>query len=762
MKKYFLIILILSVSILSYCQTESNLKLLTRAEDYKLQERVLLTLNQDFYLAGESINFCALTFDAALQIPIDFSSVLYVELFNQDNNIVSAKKFLLKQGECINNLLLPRQIETGYYYVRVYTNYMKNFGPAFFYTKKIKVINPFYRIKYQENTDGNSGKTKIDISAEGGKIIYGIDNKLLFYSSNLNDSLTATLYKNDSVIAKTITTKGFGLFSIKPIINNKYRIETTSKKKEKNVVELKDIVQSGVICKLDSVNNNIAFLKIMAKNYDKFPFSVFIENNTLVYEYINKINQPDTNLKIELPAGLNKIVLKNNNNEVVSERLVNIKPVNKFEITAKIDNPKAHSGDSVTLLINANKNDSIHYVVALNLGNQLTSPPLGDLIESTLNASSLAAFTDNVSYDELQFISSDSKISNDYLLKYQNSLSSNIKQKGVRYLPEINNNIITGTVKKLSDQSLVPNKKINLSFVDSICWINRSKTDSLGKFTAILPIDYQGNKLIATVADTTDNYVLKLDDEFYPDFLKLNKENYYPDLSLKEIIESRMLNMQINDAYSVLNKNTKLQRPTLRFYGNYDSEYKFKKYLVPNLEEFIAEIVQKATIIKNGKHSDVRVFKKSEHSIIGDKPLIILDGIPLSSFGKIALVPAEKFESMRVVSCKFFFGSEIFDGIVDITSNAKSFDLVDLDKNSTKFTFNPVIIGNDKDFQQNSRTPNYSSDIYFKKVNSQTGNENIVVRLPQNSGIYSLTIFGYNKNGESGSLSLPNILTISH
>jgi len=762
MKKYILFFIFLSVTILSFCQTESNLKLLTSAEDFKLQERVLLTLNQDFYLAGESVDFCALTFDAALQIPIDFSSVLYVELINQDNNIVNSKKYQLMQGECINKLSLPRQIETGYYYVRAYTNYMKNFGPGVFYTQKIKVINPFYRIKYQENAEIVSGKTKFDISAEGGKIVYGIDNKLVFYSSNLTDTLTATLFKNDSIIAKSINQKGFGVFNINPSINNKYRIEATSLKKEKVVVELKNIVQSGVICKLDSVNNKLAFLNVITKNFDNFPISVFVENNTLLYKYPNTVNDQASNLKINLPIGLNKIILKSNNNEVVSERLVYIKPVNKLEFTAKIDKSKGQSGDSVMLHINANKNDSINYVVAINLGNQLTSPPLAELFESTLNATSLAEYTDNVTYDELQFISSDSKNINDYLLKYQNSLPLKIKPKGVHYLPEINNNIITGTVMKQSDQSLAANKSIYLSFADSIAWINRSNTDSLGKFTAILPIEYQGTKLIATVRDTTNNYILKLDDEFYPDFLKLKKENYYPDTSLKEIIESRMLNLQIDDAYSSLNKNTKSQRSTLRFYGDFDSEYKFKKYLVPNLEEFISEIVQKATIVKNGKHSEVRVFKKSEHSIIGDKPMIILDGIPISNFDKIALIPAEKFEFIRIVSSKFFFGSGIFDGIVDVSSISKSFDLVDLDKNSTKFTFNPVITNNDNNFQQNTRTPNYLSDIYFKNINSQTGNENIVVRLPQNSGVYSLTIFGYNKNGESGSLSLPNVLTISH
>ena len=762
-KKYFFIALFLTIKIIANCQSEPGLKLVTSVEDFKIQERVLLVLDQDLYLAGESVNFSAFTFDTALQMPITFSSIVYVELFNQDNNVISAKKILLKQGECVNNLALPRKLETGYYYIRAYTNYMKNFGPGAFFTKRIKIVNPFYRISYQDKAEVSHDQMKIGISAEGGKTVYGIENKIAFYLDNFNNSIHALLYKNDSVIAKAYTKNGLGVFYFTPTINNRYRIEVTSLKKEKAVIELKDIVQSGVILKLDSVNKRKAYLKVITKNFDKFPISVFVENNTILYEYSNTIYKPESLLKIELPAGLNKIILKNSNQEKVSERLIYIKPKNELEITAKLDKQKALQGDSVILHINTNINDSIHYVVALNLGTQITSPPLNEVMESTLFATSIASFTGIVSFNELQHIASDSGIINDYILKFKNTETTNVKLKSINYLPEISNDIVSGSVRRISDQSLAINKNIFLSFVDSICWINRSKTDSSGRFIATLPINYQGNNLIVTVNDTIDNYILKLDDEFYPDFLKVVKEQYYPDSSLKDIIESRMINLQVNDAYSEFHKITTTSRPTLRFYGYPDSEYKIKKYLVPNLEEFISEIVRKATIIKKGKKVKIKLFTKTEKNrIIGDNPLIIFDGIPLLKTDNVASIPSEKLVSIRIVSSKFFFGSEVFDGIVDITSNTKTFDLVDMDKNSTRIIFSPVITTKDNyQKQQNSRIPNYSSTICFKNIYSATGNEYIGLKLPQNTGNYSLSVVGYTKTGECGSISIPNIVTVS-
>jgi len=763
LKKYIFIAFLLSIKIIANCQTQPELKLVTRAEDYKIQERVILSLDQDLYLAGEQVNIFALTFDAALQIPINFSSVLYVELYNQENNVICTKKIQLKQGECVNNLILPRKIETGYYYIRAYTNYMKNFGPEFFYTKRIKIINPFYRIKYQVNADVAQEKMKLDVTAEGGKIVYDIENKIVFHIPNFNDSIHVLLYENDSVLTKANTKNGFGVFNFTPKTNKRYRIEASSNKKGKTVVELKDFVLSGVICKLDSVKESNAYFKFIAKNYDKFPITVFVENNTILYKYSNTIIKPDVSMRIGLPAGLNKIILKNINQEVVFERLIYIKPNSKLEITAKLNKKIAFPGDSVILQINSNVKDSIHYVVALNLGNQNTSPALQGLMESMLYTSSIATYTSDVYYNDLQNISSNSEDINDYILRFKNNGATNSGLKNINYLPEILNDIVSGSVRKKSDQSLANNKIIYLSFIDSISWINRCKTDNSGRFVAALPIDYQGDNLIITVKDTTENYLLKFDDEFYPDFLKIVKENYYPDSSLKDIIESRMINLQVKDAYSELQEIIKPSRPDLRFYGYPDSEYKFSKYLVPNLEEFISEITRKAIVIKNGKRLEIKLFKKAEKNIlIGDHPLIIFDGIPLLKNDNLTSIPSNKLESIRMVASKFFFGTEVFDGIVDITSKTKNFDLVEKDKNSTRVLFSPVKNGIDNYQMQNSRIPNYESDVYFKELNSVSGNESILLKLPQNTGNYSISVFGYTKDGESRSISIPNILTIAH
>ena len=95
--KYLLVVCLLTSHFAAHCQDESGLTSLTRTMDFQVQERVLLIIDQDFYLVGETINFFAVTLDAGLQIPIAFSSILYVELYDQDNKVIASKKVLFSQ-----------------------------------------------------------------------------------------------------------------------------------------------------------------------------------------------------------------------------------------------------------------------------------------------------------------------------------------------------------------------------------------------------------------------------------------------------------------------------------------------------------------------------------------------------------------------------------------------------------------------------------------------------------------------------------------
>lgn len=761
LKKGFIIVIWLSISQVTFCQAVPELQLITPAKDFNIQERVLMTMGQDFYLAGERVRFFAQTFDAALQIPVDLSAVLYIELFNQDNNVVNSKKIRLKNGEAVNHIDIPRQLRTGYYYIRAYTNYMKNFGHGCFFSQRIKIVNPFYKIIYLKDDHDQNSELDLEISAESGSIVYNIKNKLTFHDLNANDRILARLVENDSVIAETETHNGWGTFHLTPKPSNKYHVEAISLNREKTVVEINDIVHSGVICKLDSIENNYAHLNIKATNFDKYPISLFVENNGLQYEYNKQLNPSVNHLKLKLPEGVNSIILKNNTDEQIASRLVYIKPNPAIEITAQVDKPVVTADDSVLVQINSDYHDSIQYVVSLNLGNSNTLPSLPELMESSIYTSSISSFTNNISSNEINSSSKNMENINDYIIKFQHDSFKYAGLEKIDYLPEITHDIVSGHVIKRSDRSLAVHKTVYQAFVDSICWVNHSKTDSSGKFFFTLPFENQGNDHVLTLKDTTENYSIHLQDEFYPYFPGIDKKYYYPDSSLKEVIESRMLNLQVIDAYDDLYQKPKVQRSSLRFYGYPNVEYYFKDYIdLPNLEEFIFEIVKEVAITRKNNKTDIRVLYETTYNRIGDNPMIIFDGVPLNKISHLLNIPTTELESIRIFNDKFFYGAEIYDGVVDINSNNNNFDLVDIDKNTERKIFSPVVTSSDTQRVIDTRIPRYVSDIFFDQVIGMNGKSEIKIGMPQNTGDYTLTIFGYTKNGEWGSYMLPQAVTI--
>jgi len=754
----FCFVLLLNVNHVAFCHKDAVLTPVTGLNEFIIQERVLLIPDQDFYLAGENINFYALTIDAALQIPVDLSAILYVELLDQDNSVVNSTKILLKNGEAINSLSLPRQLKTGFYHIRAYTNYMKNFGPGTFFMKRMKIVNPFYAIDYGNSNNVFTEKFNLKVVVEGGKMIYGIKNKLAFFSPGSFKRLFVRLYKNDSILAETNAEKGWGTFTLTPETDGDYRIEAISHSLEKTTVNLKHIDRKGVACKLDSVVNNKVFINVVAKAFDKFPLTVYIDNNGIVYEYSEKLYGNANKRCLQVPYGLNKIFVTDNTNNEVSYRLAYVKPESQMDIAADISKQKAQPGDSVDINFSSNSPDSVNYLLAVKIGDINTAVSFPGLVESAIFAASVASLTNEKSAEEL--IMQHEVNLNDYLLKFTKGEIRDIQPKNIQYLPETTHDIVTGRIIKKSGGNPAAHKIVYQAFVDSICWVNHSKTDNQGRFVFSLPFDYQGNELVITVKDSTTDYSIEMEDEFYPYFLKLEKEKYYPDSSLKDIIESRMLILQVNDAYSGQIRKRGPDRPSLRFYGYPDKEYQFRDYQdLVNFEEFVFEIVKEAGIDRVRKNG-IKVLYETTYNVIGDNPLFLLDGIPLSNSNQLAGIPTKELESVRIVTDRFFFGSDVYDGIMDITSNSKSFNLIDMEKNSARTVFVPVKISKGERQLSDTRTPDYQSVIYFNKIKTAHGTGKVKLKVPHNRGNYSFGIFGYNKTGEWGYKNIYNALSI--
>ncbi len=103
-------------------------------------EKVNFFTDRSTYITGEDICFSAFIFQEGY-LPA-LSSVLYVQVISAEGSSFSAGKFEINNFQSSGKLTIPEDLITGIYYIRAYTKYMRNAGPASYAVLALKIINP--------------------------------------------------------------------------------------------------------------------------------------------------------------------------------------------------------------------------------------------------------------------------------------------------------------------------------------------------------------------------------------------------------------------------------------------------------------------------------------------------------------------------------------------------------------------------------------------------------------------------------------------
>jgi MG2 domain len=114
---------------------ENILKKMQRYHAERPQEKLYLHFDKPFYAAGEDVWFKAYIMEASLHALDSQSRVVYVELINDAQTIVNRKVLYAAGGITFADFQLPDTLREGRYLIRAYTNYMRNAGEDFYFTK---------------------------------------------------------------------------------------------------------------------------------------------------------------------------------------------------------------------------------------------------------------------------------------------------------------------------------------------------------------------------------------------------------------------------------------------------------------------------------------------------------------------------------------------------------------------------------------------------------------------------------------------------
>ena len=150
-----------------------------RYSENRPSEKIYIHFDKPYYILGEDSRYKAYVVTAPDLSPSAISSVLYLDWINPKGEIFKRQRLKVENGGAAGDFTIDTTQREGTFTLRAYTNWMRNEGPEFFYTRRISV---FDMRSMNSQTQGDSARHKIDLQffREGGTLVAGFKTQIAF------------------------------------------------------------------------------------------------------------------------------------------------------------------------------------------------------------------------------------------------------------------------------------------------------------------------------------------------------------------------------------------------------------------------------------------------------------------------------------------------------------------------------------------------------------------------------------------------------
>src|SRR5206468_4782648 len=146
-----------------------------------------------------------------------------VEIMGDDGKALMQAKVRLNRGKGDGSFVVPVTVNSGYYLLRSYTSWMKNFDTNLFFRKSVSIVNPF-KVPDWTRLD-RPGAYMVRFYPEGGDLVSGLNSKIGFEAMDQDGRGVpcngAILDQSNDTVARFQTLKfGLGSFRFTPVFGN--------------------------------------------------------------------------------------------------------------------------------------------------------------------------------------------------------------------------------------------------------------------------------------------------------------------------------------------------------------------------------------------------------------------------------------------------------------------------------------------------------------------------------------------------------------
>jgi len=264
----------------------------------------------------------------------------------------------------------------------------------------------------------------------------------------------------------------------------------------------------------------------------------------------------------------------------------------------------------------------------------------------------------------------------------------------VLYHPETRGMFISGMMKKKNDNTPVAYGSVHITLLGQKSDYFRAVTNKFGRIQFSLPtLPDPAELLITSGSNHGESMNLILHDEFSQDFATPSMTSRNISSIHQNLINEMGIYSQVAKPFIAERGDSLSRKETgsmYSFYGTPEFRYYTADYIeIPNLEEFIIELVPKVQVKKQNSQRYFSVLDDAG-PISEFAPLILVDFVPISHVETILSLAPDQIEYMDVVNAIYIRGSTNYGGIISIISKNGDLAGIKLPEGSSIFTFNPI------------------------------------------------------------------------
>jgi hypothetical protein len=743
-----------------------------------LQEKLYVHTDKNSYLTGEICWFRIYCVDASYNRPSSVSKIGYVEILDKNNRPVLQQKVSLKPGEADGSLVIPITISTGTYKFRAYTNWMKNFGPDYFFEKAIRIINPL-----NLRPDSSIAKVKhydIQFFPEGGNLVQNIQSKLAFrvtdsYGQGLDFEGILLDKAGDSILTFHPRHFGLGSFLITPQPGQSYRALIRFPNGEEVTRDLPSVYTEGYVMSLAKRSEGqINVVVRISPGQDAGSIYLFVHgSNSVMPVKTGTLTNERAEFLIntaELEDGISQFTVFNKLNQPVCERLYFKYPEKKLSISATT-NPEYGIRQKIDVDLSisevSGKPDPADLSMAVYRIDSLQDVDENNIRNYLYLTSELGVFESPDYYFQDDGKDREADMENLILthgwrrFNWKNIIP--LKPLTIEFAPEYNGHIIHGIL--VNSKTGVPTPRVDayISVPSSRAQFRQTTSDEKGRVKFEAYDFYGSQELIVQTNPIQDSiYHIDIENPFSPKFSAYVPPDFPIPLKNSSALNDEHIHQQVQKLYdgAKLSQFDMQYVDTNPFYIVPDEKYLLDDYArFQTMEEVLREYVHSLNVVRRKNNFQLFLFNRPENSLFPDEPLILIDGVPFFYTNELIQQDPLKIKRLDLINRQYALGYHTYEGIINLTTYHGDLDGIVLNPHAVVLDY-PGIPEKREFFapqylteeQINSRMPDYRTLLYWSPEISFDANQKKQISFYSSDlpGKYVLVVQGLSKQGLPG------------